>query len=303
MPAALVTSGAATRAVAQPVRIPSHARPLHIERVGLRVQNLTAMTMFYEQVIGLKVQKQGARGAILGAGGVGLIELELKTDAKPAAPQAAGLYHVAFVMPTRVDLARWILHAARHHFQVTGVANHLVSESIYLNDPEGNGVEVYAERPEETWDWTSGQVAMGVHDLDLDDILRLVDAEKDRYPGAPDAMRIGHIHLKVGELEAAEQFYTKLIGLNVTRRAPGVIFMSSGKYHHHVATNVWESQGSGARDLNSLGMAWYAIAVSDAKVLAQIEARLSDARIPTQRIDGTLRVSDPWRNELRLAAK
>jgi len=281
-------------------RITAHRRPMFIERAGLRVENLEAMILFYQQVIGLEVIQRQENGALLGVGGVSLIELVRGPDAKPARPEDAGLYHVAFVMPTRRDLARWIVHAARHHFQVSGLADHRVTESVYLNDPEGNGIEVYSERPEAQWEWSSGEVAMGVFDLDIDDLLKLVDREKDDYSTAPPAMRIGHIHLKVSDLTAAEDFYSGLIGLNVTRRAPGVVFMSSGKYHHHVAVNIWESQGAKARDARALGLSWFSVAVTDRAMLNSQEQRLRKAGIPIQTISEGLEVADPWGNRIRL---
>jgi catechol 2,3-dioxygenase len=214
-------------------RLPAHRRPMFIDLAGLRVSNLEGMILFYQQVIGLEIMSRTEQAAVLGVGGTNLLELVRDPGGTPAPATAAGLYHLAFEMPTRRDLARWVVHAARHHFQVSGLADHRVTESVYLNDPEGNGIEVYASRPEAQWQWEDGYVAMGVFDLDLDPLLKLVDRSKDDYTVAPAAMRIGHIHLRVGDLAAAERFYSDLIGFDVTRRAPGVIFMSSGKYHHH----------------------------------------------------------------------
>ncbi|MEZ2223853.1 VOC family protein [Rhizobium sp. RCC_161_2] len=279
----------------------AHRRPMFIKAAGLLVHNLEGMILFYQQVIGLKIMNRYQGGALLGIGGAGLIELVRTTRAASSPPTAtAGLYHLAFVMPTRRDLARWIVHAARNHFQVSGLADHRVTESVYLNDPEGNGIEVYAERPVDQWHWSGDQVDMGVFDLDVGDLLKLTDREKDDYSNAPDAMRIGHIHLKVGELTAAETFYAGLVGLDVTRRAPGVVFMSSGKYHHHVAANVWESQGAGKRDEGELGLAWFEIAVTDPSLLKEQKRRLRTADIALKTFSNGLEVADPWGNLVRL---
>ncbi|RAI29205.1 hypothetical protein CH339_04020 [Rhodobium orientis] len=283
-------------------RIPSHRRPMCIDRAGLRVRNLDGMILFYRQVIGLEVLSRTEQGAVLGTGGVGLLELVRDPGGTPVPAGAAGLYHLALEMPTRPDLARWIVHAARHRFPVSGLADHRVTESVYLDDPEGNGIEVYASRPEAEWRWAGGQVAMGVFDLDLDPLLELVDRSEDAYSGAPAAMRIGHIHLRVGELAAAERFYSGLIGFEATRRAPGVVFMSSGKYHHHVAVNIWESQGAGQRGEAELGLSWFSVAIAGRSALEDRKARLRAAGVSFKPIAGGIEVEDPWGNRVRLRA-
>lgn len=283
-----------------PIRLLAHQRPMYIDRAGLRVSNLEGMILFYQQVIGLEILSRTEQDAVLGIGGTGLLELMRDSGGTPARAGAAGLYHLAFEMPTRRDLARWIVHAATHQFQVSGLADHRVTESVYFNDPEGNGIEVYASRPEAQWQWTDGHVAMGVLDLDLDPLLKLVDRSKDDYAIAPSAMRIGHIHLRVGELAAAERFYAGLIGFHVTRRAPGVIFASSGKYHHHVAVNVWESPSAGRRSETELGLSWFSIATAGRSVLDDRKARLRKAGVPLKTIAGGIELEDPWGTRVRL---
>jgi len=171
-----------------------------------------------------------------------------------------------------------------------------------LNDPEGNGLEVYANRPENQWTWDAGRVAMGVFDPDVEGLLKLAINDRDEYTAAPSAMRIGHIHLKVGDVNAAESFYSKVIGLDVTRQAPGVVFMSSGKYHHHVAANVWESNGAPARDERAAGLCWFSIAVVDPQALKKLEGRVRDAAAPLKVKPETLETADPWGNKIRLVA-
>ncbi len=276
---------------------------MFIRRAGLRVRNLAGMLLFYRQVIGLEVMTETKDGAVLGVGGVGLIALLNDPGAVQPPRNGAGLYHVAFEMPTRKDLARWAIHAVRKNVRLSGVADHLVTESVYLNDPEGNGVEVYASRPEEQWKWDAGRVSMGVFDLDVEGLLRLAINESDAYTTAPSAMRIGHIHLKVGDVKAAENFYCNVIGLDVTRQAPGVVFMSSGKYHHHVAANVWESDGAHARAERAAGLCWFSIAVSDPSTLKKLETRLRDAGAPLKATPEWLETADPWGHEIRLVSE
>lgn len=275
---------------------------MFIAKACLRVRNLAGMLLFYRQVVGLEVISETKGGAVLGVGGVGLIELLNDPNAVQPPRNAAGLYHVAFEMPTRKDLARWAVHAVKSNFQLSGAADHLVTESFYLNDPEGNGLEVYANRPENEWKWDAGRIAMGVFDPDIEGLLKLAINDPDEYTAAHSAMRIGHIHLKVGNVKEAENFYSKVIGLDVTRQAPGVVFMSSGKYHHHVAANVWESDGAPARDERAAGLCWFSIAVADPQALKKLEARVRDAGAPLKVMPESLETSDPWGNKIRLVS-
>ena len=181
---------------------------------------------------------------------------------------AAGLYHTAFLMPTRKDLARWLVHAAKNKVPLSGFADHLVSESVYLDDPEGNGIEVYADRAPETWKWDGGSVAMATDQLDIDGLLALTDTRTTSYAKAPDDLRIGHMHLRVGDLEQADRFYGGAIGFDPTRKRSGAAFLSSGRYHHHLGINVWQSAGAGPRDDAATGLAWFSLEVATQQILA-----------------------------------
>ena len=152
--------------------------------------------------------------ALLGSGGVALLDLQRRESGAREARNAAGLYHTAFLMPTRKDLARWLVHAAKNKVPLSGFADHLVSESVYLDDPEGNGIEVYADRAPETWKWDGGSVAMATDQLDIDGLLALTDTHTTNYAKAPDDLRIGHMHLRVGDLERADRFYGGAIGFD-----------------------------------------------------------------------------------------
>src|SRR6266480_4790694 len=230
--------------------------PLHIGAIGLKVRDLDRLTNFYRDVLGLPVIDRANDSTALGAGGVPFVHLAHRPNAKADDARTAGLYHTAFLMPTRADLARWILHVARNKVPLTGASDHSVSEAFYLDDSEGNGIEVYGDRPAESWQWTGNDLKITTDPLDIDDILREVRPTA-AYPGAPDGLRIGHVHLRVGDVARAEAFYRDVIGLDVTRRRHGASFMSSGHYHHHIAANVWHSAGAGARDANRAGLAWF----------------------------------------------
>jgi catechol 2,3-dioxygenase len=273
--------------------------PLHIGAVALKVRDLDAITGFYRDALGLAVLARGKDGATLGAGGVAFVHLEHRPDTKPDDAREAGLYHTAFLMPTRGDLARWVLHVARNRVPLTGASDHAVSEAFYLDDPEGNGIEVYYDRPAETWQWTGSDLKITTDPLDIDDILREAPPNA-AYPGAPDGLRIGHVHLRVGDVDRAEAFYRDALGLDVTRRRHGASFLSSGRYHHHIAGNVWHSAGAGPRDDARAGLAWLALEAADAAAFDAAKARLAQAGCTLADIPEGFETADPWGTRLRI---
>jgi catechol 2,3-dioxygenase len=283
-----------------PCSLPTAANraPLHIGAVGLIVRDLDRLAAYYRDLLGLTVQRQTERAALLGVDGVSLLELTRAPDAPPDDTREAGLYHTAFLMPTRADFARWILHVANKRVPIAGASDHDVSEAIYLDDPEGNGVEVYADRPRETWRRDGRMIFQKTEPLDIDAIVREIDPATAAYPAAPGGLRIGHIHLRVGDIGRAEEFYCGALGLEVTRRRPGATFVSSGGYHHHVAANTWHSEGAGARNGKRAGLDWFSIEVNDAAELDAIGNRLSAAAAVEKSADG-LAATDPWGTRIR----
>jgi catechol 2,3-dioxygenase len=237
--------------------------------------------------------------AKLGVNGVTLLEIGHRPDAKPDDARTAGLYHTAFLMPTRQDHARWILHIAKNRVPISGASDHGVSEAFYLDDPEGNGVEVYNDRPKEQWQIQDGLVVMQTKQLDIEAILREVDPASAAYPAAPDGLRIGHIHLRVGNVEQAEQFYRGAVGLELTRRRGGATFMSSGGYHHHVGANVWHSDGAGMRDKDRAGLAWFSMKAADSAALDAAVACLKAANVGVNAIPDGIETADPWGTRVR----
>jgi catechol 2,3-dioxygenase len=286
-----------------PSALPTFASrtPLRIGTVGLIARDLDKLTDYYRDLLGLTVTKRTAKLARLGTGGgVTLLEIEHRPDALPDDPATAGLYHTAFLMPTRQDHARWIMHIARNRVPITGASDHGVSEAFYLDDPEGNGIEVYNDRPAERWTWADGLVVMKTHQLDIEAILDEVERATATYPAAPEGLRVGHIHLRVGSTEQAEEFYRGPIGLGLTRRRGGATFMSSGGYHHHVGANVWHSDGAGARDPKRAGLAWYSMELSEPGAVDAMTARLRDAGAPVEAVPGGVETADPWGTRIRL---
>ena len=274
--------------------------PMRVGMVTLRVRNLDPVADFYRDVLGLTVMERSATGAQLGSGDVPLLALEAHPQAANESRNAAGLFHTAFLMPTRKDLARWLVHVAINRVPLSGFADHLVSESVYLDDPEGNGIEVYADRDPSLWQWSAGSVAMATDQLDIDGLLTLADTRTSDYAKAPDGLRVGHVHLRVGDLGQAESFYHGSVGLDPTRRRSGAAFLSSGRYHHHLGINVWQSAGAGARDETATGLAWFSLETEKPDLLAAQEERLRQAGVQVAAVLNGLEAVDPWGTRVRL---
>jgi catechol 2,3-dioxygenase len=276
--------------------------PMRIGMVTIRVRKLDSVADFYRDVLGLSVMERSATGATLGAGGVKLVALEAHPDAATEARNAAGLYHTAFLMPTRKDLARWLVNAAIHRVPLTGFADHRVSESVYLDDPEGNGIEVYADRDPSLWQWNGGTVTMATDQLDIDDLVALTDTRVSDYAHAPDGLRIGHMHLRVGDLARADGFYRGTLGFDPTRQRNGAAFLSSGRYHHHLGLNVWQSAGAGRRDGTATGLAWFSLEIAQADLFAARQERLRQAGVEVATVANGIEAADPWGTRVRLVS-
>jgi catechol 2,3-dioxygenase len=285
-----------------PSALPTFANrtPLRIGSVGLVARDLDKLTSFYRDLLGLTVQERTDRVAKLGIGGVTLLEIEHRPDALPDDQSTTGLYHTAFLMPTRQDHARWIMHTARNRVPITGASDHGVSEAFYLDDPEGNGIEVYNDRPAERWRWEGDLVVMQTNQLDIEAILTEIDRTTATYPAAPEGLRIGHIHLRVGSVEQAEAFYRGAIGLELTRRRGGASFMSSGGYHHHVGANVWHSNGAGPRDRNRAGLSWFTIEAAHDDAIKAMNERLSAVKASVEKTSSGIETADPWGTRIRI---
>jgi catechol 2,3-dioxygenase len=217
-----------------------------IAGVTLRVADASRVARFYREVIGLEELARDGAETVLGAGGRPLLTLRADPAAAEAPPGSAGLFHTAFLLPSRRDLGLWLRAAAERGVTLDGASDHLVSEAIYLADPEGNGIEIYADRPRESWRREGGQVVMATRPLDL---RALAAAAPGPIPAAaPQGTVIGHVHLKVGDVAEAERFWSGIAGLEVSARYAGAaVFLARGGYHHHLAANAWASRGAGKR--------------------------------------------------------
>ncbi len=270
------------------------AAPLSVSGVGLAVRDIGSVERFYREAIGLEALSRTRDRVRLGAGGIALLTLTSRPDALPDAAAAAGLFHTAFLLPDRADLGRWLAHAAASHVQLDGAADHLVSEAVYLHDPEGNGIEIYADRPRAAWRWTGEgsdrRITMANSRLDTEGLLAL--ATDSSWAGAPPGTRIGHVHLRVGDVDLATRFYGDLVGMDVTARWDSAVFLSTGGYHHHVACNTWQSAAAGIRDPNRAGLEFVEFASSRHPTLLGI----LEGREPSGTGGRSLR--DPWGNRL-----
>ncbi|MCA2013582.1 VOC family protein [Cereibacter sphaeroides] len=228
--------------------------PIHVGTVGLKVLDAERMSRYYQDAVGLaEIERDGAT-IWLGAGGERLLALTQQDDLAIAPPREAGLYHTAFLLPSRADLARWIGMASMNRLPVDGASNHGVSEAIYLSDPEGNGIEIYADTPQNSWHWEDGQVAMGSTRLDVPAIMDSVGGMPLPWTGAPSGTMVGHVHLKVGDAAQAGRWWVDTMGFDSVRQRDGAVFLSTGGYHHHIAVNEWQSQGVGRRGEGRTGL-------------------------------------------------
>ncbi len=278
----------------------------HIGYAHLRVRDLDRSLSFYLDVLGLKLVSGGAHTATLSANGrgPGLIVLTAKKDA-PARPlRSTGLFHVAIRVPSRRALAQMIRHLLESQWLLQGFANHDVSEAVYLMDPDGNGLEVYADRPRDEWPLRNGLVEMVTEPLDLDDVLDELADWPSPWEGIDPGANIGHVHLRVSQLERAEAFYHGVLGFDVTQRdLVGALFMSAGGYHHHVGANVWSSEDGPRPPADAVGLIAFSVVVPPATLL-ELETRMRAAGVPARNDDeGRIRAGDPDGNFIELVER
>ncbi|WP_020186291.1 VOC family protein [Methylopila sp. 73B] len=271
--------------------------PHRISKVTLVVRDLDRVAGFYQDVIGLRETGREAGVLRLGTEAATLVELRHDPSVQVSSPRDAGLFHTAFLLPERADLAAWLSFAAQRRVPIQGASDHLVSEAIYLADPEGNGIEVYADRPSAEWVWDRGAVRMSTDALDAQSLLSA--AEGEEWRGFPQGGKVGHVHLQVGAIAPAEAFYGSVLGFDVTARYPGGSFFGSGGYHHQLAANIWNSRGARPRTERTTGLADVEIAVD----CDTIEAIRSRATGQPEGGDGTrFTLRDPWNTSITLTS-
>jgi len=270
--------------------------------VTLSVANLDALTAYYRDAVALTVLSESSDTVVLGRGTTPVVILKHSPALKHASPRDAGLFHTAILFDTEEALAASVYSVAtRYPKTFTGSADHLVSKAFYFTDPEGNGVELYWDRDRTQWSWTHGTVEMATLFLDPNGFLQenLTEAavEQPVIGGA----RVGHVHLQVGDVKTAREFYVNKLGFEATTEIPGsAVFVSAGGYHHHMAMNTWNSSGAGPR-LPALGLAQVDISVPSADDLGALGERMTHHGVPLRNDGETLSFADPWANTIRVS--
>ena len=225
---------------------------MKIDNVTLKVKDIDKMTAFYEKVLGMKVRKRDSERTELGTDKDTLLILKTNEKLNYRKPETANLYHIAYLLPERTDLAVFLRHIMDIGFDGLGAADHLVSEAIYLNDPENNGIEIYTDRNKEVWSYTNnGDVVMDTLSLNADELYYLSSNSNFRMP---DGSRVGHVHMQGVNIPEIRKFYEDILLLNKTAVMPNAVFMSYDGYHHHFAFNHWDSRISKPGDNTSTGL-------------------------------------------------
>lgn len=284
-----------------PTSVTSSSTPLRIGKVTLTVNDLDGVGDFYQKVLGLAVLDRTDGVMQLGAGNDIFLQLVGDASAPRSSPRDAGLFHTAFLLPTRADLGTWIDHVARNRFPIQGASDHAVSEALYLADPEGNGIEVYIDRPSSQWPYAAGALQMTTDPLDIDSLRAA--ASGGSWQGAPAGSMVGHVHLQVGATAQADAFYADALGLGVTARYPGASFYGSGGYHHHIAGNIWNSRNAARRNPGATGLREVELLAADAATYDQTIAGLTAAGLDIQSRPDHIGVQDPWGTSLTLRQK
>ena len=272
--------------------------------VRLTVSDLNRSRSFYEQAIGLHARELADGRLGLGVGDEpALIELRGDSSAPRLNRRATGLYHLAILLPTRRDLAFALARLAQVRWPLDGASDHLVSEALYLSDPDGNGIEIYRDRARSEWRRVGDQLQMATLGLDLDSLLGELRGASELPASAPAGTRIGHVHLQVADLARAEAFYHGLLGFDVMVRGyPGALFVSAGGYHHHIGLNTWHSAGAAPPPAGSVGLRSFTIHLPDHDALESVLARIEAAGVPVSPGPSGVLVRDPFANGVVLTA-
>ena len=265
--------------------------------IRLRAADAGLLRDFYERAIGLRAVASGNAVTALGAGDHPLVELVSDPDAPARPPRTTGLFHLALLVPTRADLARALRRVFDAGWHLSGASDHLVSEALYLSDPEGNGIELYRDRPREEWPRHGDEVAMATLPLDLEGLLAEPGADEDA-PSMPDETILGHVHLQVADLDAASAFWVDAVGFDVTTSLyPGALFVSAGGYHHHVGLNTWAGVGAPPPPAGARGLDRFEIVMPDEASVSGARERLATLGEVRDAADGAA-TEDPSGNSV-----
>jgi catechol 2,3-dioxygenase len=270
-----------------------------IGSVHLTISDLERSVRFYQSHLGFLVHRRDDRTAWLGAGGPDLLGVS-QCEAAPRVRGTTGLYHFAILVPTRADLARSLRRLVATDTVMQGAADHGVSEALYLADPDGNGIEIYRDRPRAQWPFVAGQLRMGADPIDLERLLTEASAG-DENAGLATGTVMGHVHLHVARLDEAERFYVGVLGLQLMQRyGPSALFVSAGGYHHHIGLNTWAGVGAPPPPPGAIGLRHFEVHLPNAAAIEAVAARVRAAGVPIDTVEGGLLVRDPAGNAIKL---
>lgn len=276
-----------------------HGEPaIYVGEVTIRVQDLKRSAAFYKEVLGFDVLSETAGSVRMTADGKKpLLTIDQPEGIQPKERMTTGLYHFAVLLPERSDLAAFVKHLSDHNIPF-GASDHLVSEAIYLNDPDGNGIEVYIDRSSSKWIWEKGNVLMAVDPLDFEDLLG--DTE-DAWKRLPEETVMGHIHLHVAELERTEDFYIKGLGFDVVSRfGDQALFISTEHYHHHIGLNTWNGAGAPKPKENTAGLNWFSLVFPSEEKRNEVIAKVKLLGFEVEEENGVYITEDPSGNRIHL---
>jgi len=260
----------------------------NIGLVTLRVSDLERSRRFYEGILAFQpIEQEPGKVVLGGQDKQPLLELIEVSGAAPQPRRATGLYHVA-----------------RAGIQV-GQGDHLVSEALYISDPDDNGLELYRDRPRSEWHWTNGVVQMATDPVDIRGLVEEGERDTEPWEVIPAGTRVGHIHLQVGDIKEAKRFYHTILGFDVTADLSehGALFVSAGGYHHHIGLNTWHSRGAKPTPANAAGLQTYVIAIPSREGLQEVKERLVANQVSFEEQENLIRVNDPWSNQILLSVQ
>jgi catechol 2,3-dioxygenase len=270
--------------------------------VHLTVADLGRSVDYYEQAVGLTMLEHDGGQASLGTAERELLVLAEEPGARPSAGYT-GLYHFALLVPERVDLARWLAHAAADRVALTGLSDHFVSEALYLSDPDGHGIEIYWDRPRETWEGQVGE-RMTTLPLDVDSLIGELPGEPDAgFEGLPAGTIMGHVHLKVASIPETVAFYRDVLGFGLMAQlGPYAAFLAAGGYHHHLGANTWESAGAQPPPEGTAALRHATVVLPDDAELTRVTARAGDAGVAIEESAAGALIRDPSGNAVVLTS-
>lgn len=269
----------------------------HVSHVKINVSDMKEALNFYTGLLGFSILEQSDKDAQLTTDGKTSI-LSLHEPENPVEKKrTSGLYHFAILLPERADLAAVTIHLAKNDVRL-GASDHLVSEALYLNDPDGNGIEIYRDRRPEEWSWNGSRVEMTTDPLDFENLVKSLE-EGQEWQGMPEGTVMGHLHLHVSDMPSAVKFYTEGLGLKIVAEFPGqAAFMSSEDYHHHIAVNVWNGIGAPQPEPDSVGLNAFVMSYPDKAALNAAAKRLEDLGYEVGSEDGATVSYDPSGNKV-----